>query len=67
MFCRLTISVRNANGQDFQTETTTRAVKLLSPISQNGLSSIRCSWSTSTWLIRPVSRWNMNDQVITAA
>src|SRR6478609_12012488 len=67
MFCRPAVRVRKANGQDFQTETVSSAQKLLSPISQNGLSLVRCSWSCSTWLIRPVSRWNMKDQVITAA
>lgn len=40
---------------------------LLSPISQNDGSSVMPSWSCSTWLISPLSRWNMNAQVMTAA
>src|SRR5882757_6904538 len=35
LFWRAAISIRNANGQDFQSETTTSAMKLLLPISQN--------------------------------
>jgi hypothetical protein len=58
---------RKANGQVRQTDTTSSATKLFPPMSQNGRSSTRPRSSTSTWLTSPVSRWNMNVHVITAA
>ena len=67
MFCRPAITMRKANGQPFHTDTTSSATKLLSPISQKDGLSVRPSWSCSTWFTRPLSRWNMNAQVMTAA
>ncbi len=67
MFCRPAMMIRKANGQPFQTETTSSAKKLLSPISQKEEPSVRPSWSCRTWFTRPLSRWNMNAQVMTAA
>ena len=61
------MTMRNANGQVFQMATTASATKLLSPSSQKGRSSSRPSWSTRTWLTMPLSRWNMNAQVMAAA
>ncbi len=61
------MTVRKAKGQPFQTETTSRAQKLLSPMSQKAGLSPMPSWSCRTWFTRPLSRWNMNAQVMTAA
>lgn len=66
MFCSPAMTVRKANGQPFHTETTSRAQKLLSPMSQKAGLSPMPSWSWRTWLIRPLSRWNMNAHVMTA-
>ena len=49
-----------------QTETTSSAQKRSRRSARTAVSSSRPSWSTSTWLTRPLSRWNMKLQVITA-
>lgn len=67
MFCRPAMTMRKANGHPFHTDTVSRATKLLSPISQNDGLSVRPSWSCRTWFTRPLSCWNMNTQVMTAA
>lgn len=68
MFWRAAVTTRKANGQPFHTETVSRAQKLLSPMSQKVCSAPpRPSWSWRTWFTRPLSRWNMNTQVMTAA
>ena len=45
----------------------TSAKKLLSPISQNDGLLVMPSRSCSSWFTRPLSRWNMNAQMMTAA
>jgi hypothetical protein len=66
MFCSAAMRIRKANGQVRHTATTTRATKLLSPMSQKGSESVSPNWSCMTWLTMPPSRWSRKDQVMTA-
>ena len=61
------VSIRNANGQERQMATSTIEKNALLPISQNDAWSRTWKLSISTWLIRPLSRWNMKLQVMTPA